>query len=201
LGYIYTLKNIMNRRTVIKSTLALGVLAASSFPMFKWLSLNKTPDLGLLQSKKDLISELAEMIIPATDTPGAKEAEVAEFIIKIITNCVGIKDKNIFIDGLLDVENYSQNHFGKTFENCLLDERTQILTHFEDKAYWSNNLMNKIQNKFLGQPFFSRLKELTVLGYCTSELGATKGLAYDYIPGKFESCIKLSPQQKSWATK
>ncbi|MGY0037942.1 gluconate 2-dehydrogenase subunit 3 family protein [Pedobacter sp. NJ-S-72] len=55
--------------------------------------------------------------------------------------------------------------------------------------------------KFLGIPFFIILKQLTVEGYCTSQTGATKGLAYDYIPRTFASCIPLTKNQRSWATK
>jgi hypothetical protein len=49
-------------------------------------------------------------------------------------------------------------------------------------------------------PFFALLKELTVLGYCTSELGATQGLAYLAVPGEYRGCVGLRPGQKSWAT-
>ena len=49
------------------------------------------------------------------------------------------------------------------------------------------------------KPFFQRMKELTVTGYFTSEIGATKALEYLPIPGKFEGCIPLKPNQKAWA--
>ena len=49
------------------------------------------------------------------------------------------------------------------------------------------------------KPFFQRMKELTVTGYFTSEIGATKALEYLPIPGKFQGCIPLKPNQKAWA--
>lgn len=50
-----------------------------------------------------------------------------------------------------------------------------------------------------GIPFFKMMKELTLLGYFTSEPGATKALAYVPVPGKFEGCVPLKPGQKAWA--
>ncbi|HAK76772.1 MAG TPA: twin-arginine translocation pathway signal, partial [Runella sp.] len=44
-----------------------------------------------------------------------------------------------------------------------------------------------------------RMKELTVTGYFTSEIGATKALEYLPIPGRFEGCVPLKPGQKAWA--
>ena len=84
---------------------------------------------------------------------------------------------------------------------CNAVERNIVLKHFEEKGIYSLQILNKINNKFLGQTFFSKLKSLTVEGYCLSELGATKGLAYDYVPQTFEACIQLKNNQKSWATK
>jgi hypothetical protein len=61
-------------------------------------------------------------------------------------------------------------------------------------------MLNKINKKLFGESFFFKLKELTIEGYCLSQPGATIGLAYDYIPGKYEGCTPLKPNQKSWAT-
>ena len=48
-------------------------------------------------------------------------------------------------------------------------------------------------------PFFFMIKELTTTGYFTSEIGATQALEYLPIPGKFDGCMPLSPNQKTWA--
>jgi len=191
----------MNRRTTIKSILGLGFVAVSGFSIFKWTKINRTADLSLLLNNKNLIAELAETVIPRTETPGAKDAKVEEFIIDFIRDCANNKNQNLFIEGLKDVQELAGTMYGKNYEYCIESEKWQLLTHFESEAENGNDLIRKIRNKFLGQPFFSQLKELTVIGYCTSEAGATKGLAYDYIPADFISCTKLLPGQRSWATK
>jgi hypothetical protein len=45
------------------------------------------------------------------------------------------------------------------------------------------------------------LKELTLLGYFTSEVGATKALAYEAVPGDYRGCVDLRPGQRAWATR
>jgi hypothetical protein len=64
-----------------------------------------------------------------------------------------------------------------------------------------SSFWKKVQRKITGRSFMDILRELVVVGYCTSEAGATQGLAFDFIPGSYTGCISLRPGQKSWATK
>ena len=48
---------------------------------------------------------------------------------------------------------------------------------------------------------FKLLKDLTLLGYFTSEIGCTRALAYEAAPGRYRGCIPLEPGQKAWATR
>jgi len=48
---------------------------------------------------------------------------------------------------------------------------------------------------------FKLLKDLTLLGYFTSEIGCTRALAYEAVPGRYRGCIPLQPGQKAWATR
>ncbi|SEB09214.1 Gluconate 2-dehydrogenase subunit 3 [Pedobacter hartonius] len=201
--YIYrTLDAIrVNRRAYLKGILAVGTLSITSFSVFKWVDLNKSVAPGKLWEKRAIIAELAELIIPETDTPGAKAAGVDHYIIDVMISCNPVRQQHKFFSGLQDLEKYALDNFEKDFLKCNTNEKRQILQHFADHAEYSNRILNKINNKLFGQSFFSKLKNLTVEGYCLSRLGVTEGLAYDYIPGKFEACIPLQPNQKSWATK
>jgi hypothetical protein len=57
-------------------------------------------------------------------------------------------------------------------------------------------------NKKNGDPnhYFSLMKQLTLLGYFTSEIGATQALRYVAVPGKYEGCIPIQKGNKAWAT-
>jgi hypothetical protein len=65
----------------------------------------------------------------------------------------------------------------------------------------SNSLFTKINNKIRGRSFFNILKSLTVEGYCSSELGATKLLSYVAVPINYKAITTIKPNQKAWATR
>ncbi|EDM38240.1 Twin-arginine translocation pathway signal [Pedobacter sp. BAL39] len=191
----------MNRRTYIKSILAVGVLGTASYSLFKWLDINQPIDVKSLQGYEPLIAELAEVIIPRTDTPGAKDAFVHQFIIKVILNCNHARQQQIFMRGLEDLEQYTNDQYQQSFLKCSQAQKESVVQYFSDHAAYSTELLNKVQKRLWGQSFFTKFRNLTVEGYCLSEPGATQGLAYDYIPGNFMACVPLQANQKSWATK
>lgn len=190
----------MNRRSYIKSVLALGTVGFTSFSIFKWFGLNKSLS-RILSEKQSLIAEIAETIIPETDTPGAKAAAVDQYIVKIITNCMTPLQQHKFISGLTELHDYALSQYDTAFTKCSVNEKRIVLQHFADYSGYSNKLINKIHNKILGEPFYIKFRSLAIEGYCYSKLGATEGLAYDYIPGKFVACVPIQKNQKSWATK
>lgn len=191
----------MTRRTYLKNLFFLGAIGATSFSIFKWVRLNEPIDPGQLIKKREVLAELAELIIPATDTPGAKAAGVHDYIINVVINCNQPKEQENFLHGIESLEGYALQNYGRDFLKCSLKQRTETLEYFDQHGEFSNRILNKINNKIFGQPFFPHLKALTIQGYCVSMLGATQGLAYDYIPGTYEACIPLLKNQRSWATK
>jgi hypothetical protein len=177
-----------------------GIALVASAIGYKSYGLLKKPDLESLDGLRDLITELAETIIPQTDTPGAKAAGAGSFIIKMVRDCTPVQSQNNFLTGLNDVESYTSDAFGRSFIQCSQNERDQTLKHFEEAGAPLPGIIGKVEKKIAGESFFILLKRYTVLGYCTSEIGATQGLAYDYIPGRYVANIPLGPRQKAWAT-
>ncbi|SEN57429.1 Gluconate 2-dehydrogenase subunit 3 [bacterium A37T11] len=157
--------------------------------------------MGKLSEKRKLLSAISEAIIPETDTPGASRANVADFIIHMITFCTEKKLQISFMVGLDQLEHNSLSKFNKSFCACNLDQQVEMLTAMERKAFYSSELINKVYRKLFGEMFIIHVKKLTIEGYCTSRLGATQGLVYDYIPVNYNACIPLKANQRSWATK
>ena len=191
----------MKRRDYLKSVIVLGGLSLTSVSAFKWYKINKHVAAGAIEQKRLIIAELAEMIIPRTDTPGAKDAGVPDYVINVMIKCASVKEKNKFLSGIREIEDYTADRFGKDFLKCTLNERNEALQYVAEHARFSSSLLNKINDKFLGTPFYPKFKGLVVEGFCLSEQGATQALAYDYIPGSYEACIPIKPHQKSWSTK
>lgn len=136
-----------------------------------------------------LVSEIAEMIIPVTDSPGAKEARVNEFIDLMLADCYYETDQRSFIEGLERMEKACLHQFDRSFLEASIEQRTILL---KKEARPEKDPDNATR-------FFQIVKELTLLGYFTSKVGATQALAYRPIPGKFEGCIPLAKGQKGWA--
>lgn len=191
----------MNRRSSIISLFGLSLFGVSSFSFYKWNRLNQKVDIASIVAYRSLIAELAETIIPMTDTPGAKAAGVDGYILNVMVNCCLNREQNKFLYGLKDLEEYTSNNYNKSFLECNISEKKEILNYFKNRDIYTISILNKINDRFLGQSFFSKLKSLTIEGYCMSQLGATQGFAYDYVPVNYEACTIMKPNQKSWATK
>lgn len=191
----------MNRRKAIRNILLVAGVAGAGIGGYEWRRINKKPALDDLAQYKALLSELAETIIPATHTPGAKDARVGEFIYKMVIHCTGAREQNRFLYGLHDLEDYCHDKYGKSFMQCAVTQREETLLHFEQAGKRFKGIAGKVQRKIFGDGFFKILKTYTVMGYATSQKGATQGFAYDYIPGAWQASVPLRPGQRSWATK
>jgi hypothetical protein len=191
----------MKRRKAIGSILLAGTATVVGFGGYEWYELSKTPDRNYLFSKKSLLVELAEIIIPATDTPGAREAGAVEFMLPMLNECTDTKTLNKFINGLQELEAYTRSTYHREFVDCNPEEKESIVRWADQKSRMTNPFLEKIKNKYSGTPFFEMLKTYSVYGYCISEKGASLGMQYIAVPGRYLSCIQMEPNQKCWATK
>jgi len=190
----------MKRRTAIGGILGLAGISYVSVVGVKHLFENKQQNRRMLEAHFDLIIELVDVIIPPTSTPGAKLGQVQDYIIDYMEDCSSSKEYTNFLNGLIDLQERCENTYGSNFENCSASQKKELLEHL-DNSWNSKGLLMKINNKFLGRSFFTILKTLTIEGYCTSFIGATKHLEYLPIPGRYKAVTLLNTNQKAWATK
>lgn len=191
----------MNRRKAIYSLMLLGAGTVATYAGYKFYQVNKKPNLMFLDEHVDLIAALTENIIPRTDTPGAIDTGSPAILIAMIKNNADRKTQNNFIDGLKELLHYTTSKYDQPFATLPFATQQQIVQVFYEKGKNYTGKTGKAKNKILGKSFFEILKQYTSIAYCTSKEGASIGLAYDYIPGKFEGCVPLRAGQKSWATK
>lgn len=191
----------MKRRKAIGTILLAGGATAAGFTGYEWYSLTKSPDKNYLLSRKLLLIDLAETIIPSTDTPGAREAGAVDYMMHLLNECTDTKTLNRFVEGLQDLEAYTMKQFHRVFTECHENEKQAVLSHFSQSSGSGFAYYKKVKNKLIGKSFFETLKSYTVQGYCISEKGASLGMRYIAVPGKFLACIPLESNQKAWATK
>jgi hypothetical protein len=142
------------------------------------------------------LDEISETILPATDTPGAKEAKVGEFMTRIVKDCYTEADQKIFLDGMQKLNEASKQKSGKSFVESTPEQRHDLLVALdkEQATYMSN------KKKEDPTHYFRMMKELTLWGYFTSQPGANKALRYVAVPGKWEGVIDYKKGEKAWAT-
>ncbi|WP_185154134.1 gluconate 2-dehydrogenase subunit 3 family protein [Fulvivirga sp. M361] len=189
----------MNRRKALVGITS-GGLGLVFFSGYKWYDWNRKPNLEQLQGKQEMINELAELIIPGTDTPGAIEAQVGKVVVDLITSCADRKTQNRFMNGLIDLEKKALALHGKNFPECSNEEKHGLLTEVENHDMKLDGFIGKASKKMFGKSFFRTLRDYTSIAFCTSELGASKSLNYVLVPGKYMGCIPLEKDQPSWTT-
>ena len=126
------------------------------------------------------LDEIAETIIPATDTPGAKAARVGAFMTVMVKDCYEESDQKTFREGMDKINNAADKKFDKEFMELTPQQRHQLLVEIdnEQKGYSKNRKKDDPNH------YFRLMKELTLLGYFTSEPGCTQALRYVESPGK-----------------
>ncbi len=190
----------MKRRKIVLGLSALAGGALLGYPGYKWMRWNQEPDLDYLDQSRNLLASIIDTIIPRTDSPGASDCGVHDFIIKMIKECTDTIGQNKFLEGLRTLDNYSQSAFGRSFQECSADDRIRILYFIEGQDELWPGIAGKIQKKYLGSSFFIVLKKYCVIGYCTSEGGATRALRYSPIPSSYVACMPYVEGDKAWAT-
>lgn len=121
--------------------------------------------------QNDTVVLLSEMIIPQTDTPGAKAAKVNEFIDLVLDDASETERKQ-FLGGLAWMDGRSQELFGTDFASAAPEQQTALLTIVASPK-------NKAFEDQVGTEFFKAIKALTITGYYTSEIGMKQELGDD----------------------
>ena len=172
-----------------------------------------------------IVTELADIIIPTTaKSPGAKAANVGPFITMMIKDCYPENAQEAFVKGLNDLEDNSKREFKKSFLEISVKEREQLLRKLREETIANQkaesdeiakaqelektkaqpqsakeNMTNPMamKEKPAKKPqFFAIARDLTILGFFTSEIGATQAYEYIAIPGKYDGDYKIKPGQR-----
>ncbi len=153
---------------------------------------------GIAFSKTDIsfLDEVADTILPATKTPGAKSAGVGKFIERMVNNTYNPDNQQVFHKGIATLNEACKKTTGKFFIDATSEQRTTLLTTIdkEAKAYQ--------QNKKDKDPahYFTMMKQLSLLGFFTSKVGATEVLRYKAVPEKYVGDYPYKKGDKAWAT-
>lgn len=171
------------------------------------------------------LDEVADTMLPETETPGAKAARTGAFMALMVTDTYEPKDQQVFREGMRKLDEASQKANGAGFMAATPQQRLALLEQLdrEQKTYTDardaarreqrptaeEHLPDQRQEAAPGTPttitadapahYFRMMKELTLLGYFTSEIGYTQAQRYVESPGRFDPCVPYTPGEKAWA--
>jgi hypothetical protein len=181
----------MKRRELIKALAGTFTIIASSSALAD-VVVNYRGQEGaqaLAPDQLNTLAKLVDCVIPDTDTPGASAAGVHHFIDYMLANWHGPKETGEFVAGMTALESQCVQINGDGLTATTPLAITSLLTSLEQQ-----------QDQSAARNFALWLKEFTVLGYYTSEIGASQELQYLAIPGSYSSCIDFEDGQRTWAT-
>ena len=136
-------------------------------------------------SQEKLLASIVETIIPATDTPGARELEVHNYIKIMVADCHEPEVQNIFFKGLDTVGELAKEKFGKDYAALSPAQQLEILKVLESSGEESE------------KEFYSLIKGLTIQGYMTSEYVMVNHVGYKLVPGHYKGCVPVSTDSKA----
>jgi hypothetical protein len=215
---------LLNRREAIRRVSALlggaafvggtGLLAA-----YERAGLPVEGALGAFTAENiAFLDEIAETILPATKTPGAKAAKTGAFMALMVTDSYSPAEQKIFHEGMRKVDEAARKAHKVSFMEATPPQRTAVLTALdrEQKRVMDEREAAERRNKGLAplaggsassetggsvQPahYFRMMKQLALLGYFTSEIGCTQAMRYVETPGRFDPCIPYTSGEPAWA--
>ncbi|HVW97275.1 MAG TPA: gluconate 2-dehydrogenase subunit 3 family protein [Mucilaginibacter sp.] len=180
----------MNRRTVIKN-LALVIGGAVLLPSCvreDGTSYVKLKHVDIDEDQQKLIADVAETIIPKTDTPGAKDLNLPAFVLKMIDDCFDKKQQRDFLAGLTAFREKVKKENGKDFGELDNKKREEILTTIEKDAGAKGGRKPKTKDDSAPDPvtvFYWGVKGQTIFAYTTSQYFMTKQIVYELVPGRY----------------
>ena len=197
----------MERRTALKLSAGFlgyslsGIVFSSMLNGCKVDTGEDWTPLFFTKAQANTLAEMAEHLLPKTDTVGAKDVLVHRFMDKLISECYDSQAQDKFIEEFNDFQSQCESQTGHLFEECSKDERDAVFTAQEEIPYvpaiyvWGSE-MKKAGG---GTSFYRQVKGLTLFGYFSSEEVGENILNYDPIPGKFVGCVPLSEIGSAWA--
>ena len=165
----------IHRRDAVKT---IGVGSVTLFPAWKLAGAQSHRSDGPSSEKPkfftpeqdEIVTVLAELIIPETDTPGARAARVNEHI-DLVLGDETAKVQQDFLDGLRWVDEESRRRFGSTFLEASVDQQTHLLTLVSKPGPVEAELQP-------GRRFFGNIRRRTVFAFYTSKIGILEELDY-----------------------
>lgn len=165
-----------------------GALVASSGVLEACAARGQNATTVLSAADQDLLEEIADTLLPSTaSSPGAKAARVGPTISLVLSDCYDAKAQRQVVDGLKELRAKCRRSHDAEFAAIPRADRERLLRDVDAEA------------RRAGDPHYFRLvRELAEAAFFSSEIGMTRALRYERVPGRWVGCVQLAPGQPAW---
>ncbi|MFM9080072.1 MAG: gluconate 2-dehydrogenase subunit 3 family protein [Opitutaceae bacterium] len=178
------------RELLLRSARLAGVASVwAALPASTWAALPAPA--GWSAQEEEALDLIGDTILPATPgSPGAASVGIGRFIARMTEDCFAPEAGVALRRGRNEIEAAARAAHGRAWRQLSPAEREKLLTAYEGTSKPA---------AAGGVNPFAHLKRLTLLGYFTSEQGATKALRYDPVPGTYRGSLALAADDRAWA--
>lgn len=145
--------------------------------------------------QREIVTVLAELILPETDTPGAIAAGVPRFIDTMVGEALLDDDRTRFLDGIDAFDTRCVDTYGTPFLESPPGEQVALLGEVDEETFGPG--AEPIDPE--APSFYVMLKQMTLVGYYTSEIGATQELQLNLVPGRYDGNVPVDEVGRAWA--
>jgi hypothetical protein len=176
---------MMTRRALLRDAVLMVGGVATTLPFDLWANSNATPRF-FDEADFALLDEICEIILPQTDTPGARGAGVPGALDSLIRDWASAEHQRQFRALLKEFDAKAVAAGGKPLLRLPPEQRAEVVAAYDAEHF--------------SKPPYSILKNLVLRLYYFSEIGATQELRYEHVPGAWEPAVKVTPETRAWAS-
>jgi len=210
----------MDRRELLKMIAVLTgtAVVGGDFLLSGCTNPDAGPSMDLSQDNIAFLDEIGETILPKTNTPGAKDAKIGEFMKTMVNDCYAADDQKAFQEGIQKLNDECRKMHDADFMKATPEQRKSLLIKLDGDAkkaakektdFDSEQIKREKEEHEKGNSgykrekrsahYFSMMKQLTISGYYTSKEGRMGALRYTPVPGKIDADLPYKKGDRAFA--
>lgn len=191
----------MQRRDLLKM---IAAVTGAAFVGSKAFGYTQVADVGIKdtafnQNDVDFFNAVGEVIIPKTNTPGAKQANVGVMMAIIVNDCYSAEQRALFKSGMDVIKLNAQSEHQRDFNQLVAADKLALLAQLDEQAIVYNEKANLTDDDDALPHFFTLIKQLVLFCFFTSEIGATQVLRHVAIPGSYNGNLTYAKGDRAWS--
>lgn len=192
----------MDRRTLLKMIAATTGTAMIGIDRLAAEILPRPQETSFSDDEIAFFEEVAETIIPRTDTPGAKDAGIGAFMAVFVPACYSPRQQAAVRGGFDEIDRRAREAGGQGFMEMDREGREALLSQIDREAWALDSERVNVESDSLTggiSHYYTLMKQLTLFGFFTSQVGANEVLRYVAVPGRYDGDIPYDGEP-AWAT-